>query len=61
LSYGAAVDRLLNYHLIPDDVDAKIGQAGFVGMTSNGRFSPNTVISDARQRWHKRMSPNWTV
>src|SRR5712671_420412 len=55
LSYGAAVDRLLNYHLIPDDVDAKIGQAGFVGMTSNGRFSPNTVISDARQRWLFRM------
>ena len=55
LSYGAAVDRLLNYDTIPDDVDAKIGQAGFMGTTSNGVFSPNTVINDARQRWLFRM------
>ncbi len=55
LSYSAAVDRLLNYDTIPDDVDSKIGQPGFVGMTSNGPFSPNTVINDARQRWLFRM------
>jgi len=55
MSYNAAVDRLLNYDAIPDDVDAKIGQAGFVGTTSNGAFSPNTVINDARQRWLFRM------
>src|SRR6266566_264606 len=55
LSYNAAVDRLLNYDAIPDDVDSKIGQAGFVGTTSNGAFSPNTVIDDARQRWLFRM------
>src|SRR5712691_4258078 len=55
MSYNAAVNRLLDYEFIPDDVDAKIGQAGFVGTTSNGAFSPNTVINDARQRWLFRM------
>jgi hypothetical protein len=55
LSYNAAVDRLLNYTSVPDDVDSKIGQAGFMGTTSNGAFSPNTVINDARQRWLFRM------
>jgi len=55
ISYNAAVDRLVNYEPTPDDVDEKIGQAGFVGTTSNGKFSPNTVISDARQRWLFRM------
>jgi uncharacterized protein (DUF1800 family) len=52
---GAAVDRLANYERVPDDVDAKIGLAGYVGTTSNGRFSPNTVVNDARQRWLFRM------
>src|SRR5579863_9689776 len=55
LSYASAVDRLINYEAIPDDVDAKIGQPGYVGTTSNGQFSPNTVITDARQRWLFRM------
>src|SRR5256714_202509 len=55
LSYNAAVDQLLNYDSILDDVDSKIGQTGFMGTTSNGPFSPNTVINDARQRWLFRM------
>ena len=55
LSYSQAVDRLVNYESIPDDVDSKIGQAGYVGTTSNGAFSPDTVINDARQRWLFRM------
>jgi uncharacterized protein (DUF1800 family) len=55
LSYTAAVTRLINYDSIPDDVDSKLGQAGFLGTTSNGPFSPNTVINDARQRWLFRM------
>src|SRR5438552_13808145 len=55
LSYNGAVDRLLNYDSIPDDVDSKIGQAAFMGTTANGAFSPNTVINDARQRWLFRM------
>jgi len=55
LSYAAAVDRLINYEALPDDVDSKIGQPGFLGTTSSGPFSPNTVITDARQRWLFRM------
>jgi len=55
LSYVNAVNRLINYESIPDDVDSKIGQPGFLGTTSNGPFSPNTVITDARQRWVFRM------
>jgi len=56
LSYAQAVDRLVNYDQIPDDVDSKIGQAGYVGTTSNGQFSPNAVLSDAQQRWLFRMT-----
>jgi len=55
MSYNSAVDRLLNYDSIPDDVDAKIGQAGYLGTTSSGQFSPNTVVNDARQRMLFRM------
>jgi len=55
LSYAAAVDRLINYDALPDAVDANIGKPGFVGTTSRGAFSPNTVPDDARQRWLFRM------
>jgi uncharacterized protein (DUF1800 family) len=55
LSHSAAVDRLINFERIPDDVDAKIGQPGYVGTASNGPFSPNKVVNDARQRWLFRM------
>src|SRR5205085_3689948 len=55
LSYSQAVDRLVNYTDIPDTVDSHIGQAGYVGTTSRGPFSPNTVADDARQRWLFRM------
>ena len=55
LSYSQAVDRLVNYDALPDTVDANLGKAGFVGTTSRGAFSPNTVADDARQRWLFRM------
>ena len=55
LSYSQAVDRLVNYDALPDIVDANLGKAGFVGTTSRGAFSPNTVADDARQRWLFRM------
>jgi uncharacterized protein (DUF1800 family) len=55
LSYGQSVDRLVNYTAIPDTVDSHIGAAGYLGTTSTGAFSPNTVINDARQRWLFRM------
>ena len=55
LSYVRAVDRLIDYESIPDTVDSHIGTPGYIGTTSNGPFSPNTVINDARQRWLFRM------
>ena len=55
LSYGQAVDRLVNYENLPDTVDSNIGQPGYVGTTSRGPFSPTTVPDDARQRWLFRM------
>src|SRR5205809_76771 len=55
LSYPQAVDRLINFESIPDTVDANIGKPGYVGTTTHGPFSPNTVADDARQRWLFRM------
>jgi len=55
LSYAQAVDRLINYDILPDTVDANLGKPGFLGTTSRGAFSPNTVADDARQRWLFRM------
>src|ERR1043165_2724455 len=54
-SFTGAVSRLVNYDRIPDDVDQKIGQPGYVGVSSQAAFSPNSVITDARQRWLFRM------
>ena len=55
LSYEQAVDRLVNYEALPDTVDANLGKPGYIGTTSRGQFSPNTVPDDARQRWLFRM------
>ena len=55
LSPLSLATRLLNYEQEPDDVDAKIGLADYVGVTTRGQFSPDTVIGDARQRWLFRM------
>jgi uncharacterized protein (DUF1800 family) len=55
LSYTQAVDRLVDYESQPDSADGNIGKPGFVGTTSPGQFSPDTVINDARQRWLFRM------
>src|SRR5262245_47985819 len=55
LSTSQAVDALINYDSITDDVDSSIGKAGYTGTTSNGAFSPQTVITDSRQRWIFRM------
>ena len=51
-----AVDYLLDYESLPDDVDSHIGQPGYVGMTTVGGFSPQSKITDARQRWLFRMA-----
>jgi uncharacterized protein (DUF1800 family) len=55
VSYVAAVDALINYSPDETDVDSVIGVPGYVGITTRGQFSPNTVINDARQRWLVRM------
>ena len=54
-SFSGALTRLLEYERIPDTVDDKIGQPGYVGLTSTGAFAPTSVITDARQRWLFRM------
>src|SRR5439155_17085654 len=59
-TYGAmsipqAVDALVNYERVSTDVDALIGRAGYVNVTTRGQFAPNTTIVDSRQRWLFRM------
>ena len=54
-SLSAAIDSLVEYQRFPDDVDEKIGQGPYVGVTTRGQFSPNSNIDDARQRWLFRM------
>jgi uncharacterized protein (DUF1800 family) len=49
------VQHLVNFGNLPDNVDRNIGTAGFVGITTRGPFQPNTIITDARQRWLFRM------
>ena len=54
-SIDGAVDALIDYQVVPEDVDSKIGKSGYVGTTTRGVFSPNSNITDARQRWLFRM------
>ncbi len=55
LGYATALDRLINYEHVFDNVDDLIGQPGYVGMTIVGPFTPATNIAHARQRWLFRM------
>jgi uncharacterized protein (DUF1800 family) len=57
LPYPFAVERLVSYERVDDDVDANIGRPGYVGITARaqGGFQPNVNIDDARQRWLFRM------
>jgi uncharacterized protein (DUF1800 family) len=55
MSIAEAIDTLVNYDEIVDDVDSFIGKAGYVGTTIRGVFSPQSNITDARQRWLFRM------
>src|SRR5262245_32657459 len=55
MSYVQAVETLVNYEDVADNVDSFIGQQGFLGTKSNGAFSPFMTITDARQRWLFRM------
>lgn len=49
------VESFIDYDQVPDDVDTKIGQAAYVGVTARGEFQPSQNIIDARQRWLFRM------
>jgi uncharacterized protein (DUF1800 family) len=51
LGYATALDRLINYESIFNNVDDLIGKPGYVGMTVVGPFTPATNITHARQRW----------
>ncbi|HEV3216258.1 MAG TPA: DUF1800 family protein, partial [Vicinamibacterales bacterium] len=55
MSFSEAVDTLIGYDLVPDDVDSKISMPGYVGITARGQFMPGANITDARQRWLFRM------
>ena len=55
MSTSQAADALVDYDMVPDDVDSFIGKAGYVNTTTTGAFSPQSVITDARQRWLFRM------
>ncbi len=48
------IDYFVDYDGIPDDVDDRIGQAGYLGVSSRP-FLPGQNINDARQRWLFRM------
>src|SRR4030095_8896651 len=49
------VVQLLNYESQPADVDSKINNPAYVGVTTRGQFSPDLTINDTRQRWLFRM------
>ena len=56
LSYGAAVDRLVNYELDSRRCRREDRAAGLRRRRRRtAPFSPNTIINDARQRWLFRM------
>jgi uncharacterized protein (DUF1800 family) len=56
MAFSEAIDRLVHYEHVLDDVDTKIGQAGYAQVVATrGIFLPNTDINDARQRWLFRM------
>ncbi|MEO8678177.1 MAG: DUF1800 domain-containing protein [Vicinamibacterales bacterium] len=56
LPISTVITQLLNYENQPTDIDTKINNPDYVNITtSNGAFSPDTVINDARQRWLFRM------
>jgi uncharacterized protein (DUF1800 family) len=55
MSISGAVDALVNYDRVGDDVDSFVGKPGYVNTTIRGQFAPQSNIVDARQRWLFRM------
>ena len=52
---ASVVAELMLNGSVDDDVDRRIGRAGYLSVTARGAFSPNTNIEDSRQRWLFRM------
>jgi uncharacterized protein (DUF1800 family) len=57
LDLNGAIDRLVNFDAVTDDVDSHIGDPAYLGVVSRstGAFNPRDTIDDARQRWLFRM------
>ena len=55
MSYRNLVEALVDYDGVPDAVDSFIGQPGYVNVTTRGVFSPQSNVTDSRQRWLFRM------
>jgi uncharacterized protein DUF1800 len=55
MSIAQAVNALVEYEDVADDVDGKIFKPGYVGVTAVGQFTPGANIAHARQRWLFRM------
>jgi uncharacterized protein (DUF1800 family) len=56
MGFTDAVETLLNYEHIADDVDSKIGQSGYAQIVTAGRpLAATAAITDAQQRWLFRM------
>src|SRR3981081_34670 len=55
MSIAHAVDTLVNYDRVVDNVDSFLGKPGDVNTTIRGQFAPPSNIVDARQRWLFRM------
>jgi uncharacterized protein (DUF1800 family) len=55
MSIAQAVEALVAYNAVPDNVDEQIFKPGYVGVTARGAFMPWANITDARQRWLFRM------
>jgi uncharacterized protein (DUF1800 family) len=55
-SLSTVIETLLDVERQADDIDARIGDPAYAGVTPrSGQFSPYTNIDDARQRWLFRM------
>jgi len=57
LPFTSLISRLVDFESVPiAGLDSLAGQDGYLGVTAySGVFSPNTSITDARQRWTWRM------
>jgi uncharacterized protein (DUF1800 family) len=55
MSVPDAVDLLVTFTDVADNVDSWIGKTGYVNVTTRGQFAPQSNITDSRQRWLFRM------